>query len=207
MPLRDACSHAIQNLIYRICLARLTSRLQKCVSIQIIVGRQVTEPFFRMTEMTIIETTIESSDRPATKVLQQLVIADNFFLVVTTLIAVTVLAGWMLSPVGATLPNRWSLMKANSALAVLICIACLTLTKPKRSASLYLAGKVCAAAVIFIASVALFEHWSGYSTGLDTFLAADSAAHIPGSMSILPASFFAQLGLSLMIKLTRVGLL
>jgi diguanylate cyclase (GGDEF)-like protein len=123
------------------------------------------------------------------------------------LIAAIVLLGWLVPAVGSALPDGWSLMKANTALAALLCIASLTLTQQKRRPRLILAGRGCASVVVLLTAVALFEHWSGRSTGLGTLLAADSGSQTPGRMSIQTASCFILLGLSLIIERTRQGML
>ncbi len=157
--------------------------------------------------MATMNTAIAASNRPDPKILDLLVTGDNVHLAVATLIAATVLCGWMVPAVGSALPGGWSLMKANTALAVLLCTASLALTRPKRSGRLFLAARACASVAVFLAGAALFEHWSGRSSGFGTLLAADSGAQIPGRMSAQTASFLVLLGLSLLIKRTRQDLL
>ncbi len=157
--------------------------------------------------MTTGNAVMAASNRPDPRVLNQLVIADTFCLVVATMIAAVVLCGWVVPAVGAALPNGWSLMKANTALVVLLCAASLALAGPKRSTRLILAGRACACAAIVLASAALFEHLSGHSSGLSTLLAADSGASAPGRMSIQTACFVVLLGMSLVIERTRQDLL
>ena len=150
------------------------------------------------------------SNRQDPRIMNRLATGDNACLVVATLIAATILSGWMVDAAGSALPDGWSLMKANTSLAVLLCTASLTLTKPKRRTRLFrrfLVAWVCAFAAVFLAGAALFEHWSGCSSGLSTLLAADSGAQMPGLMSIQTASFFVLLGMSLVIERTGHGLL
>lgn len=157
--------------------------------------------------MATVDAAITASIQPDPKILDRLVIADNVCLAVTTLIAATILTGWMVPAVGSALPGGWSLMKANTALAVLLCTASLALTKPKRGTRLFPASRACAFVAVFLAGAALFEHWSGRSSGLSTLLAPDSGTQMPGRMSIQTASFFVLLGLSLVIERTRQDLL
>ncbi|MHB8622004.1 MAG: GGDEF domain-containing protein [Sulfuricaulis sp.] len=157
--------------------------------------------------MTTIDAVPATSSRPDPKVVSQLIAADKLCLAVATLIAATVLIGWIVPAVGSALPVGWSLMKINTALAVLLCTAALALTKPKRSPRLIITGRACAGVAMLLAGAALFEHWSGRSTGLGTLLTADSDAQIPGRMSIQTASFLVLLGLSLIFERTRQDLL
>jgi NO-binding membrane sensor protein with MHYT domain len=105
------------------------------------------------------------------------------------LIAGSVLGGWLVPAVGAALPGGWSLMKASTALAVLLCTVGLALTQPTRSPRLLLAGRACACVAVCIALAALFEHWTGRSSLLGALLAADSSAQMPDRMSNQAASF------------------
>lgn len=148
-----------------------------------------------------------TSNRPDTKVLNRLVAAEKVCLAVAALIAATVLLGWELPAIGAALPRGWSLMKANTALAVLLCTASLSLLKPRLRAPFLFAGKACAVMALFLAGASLFEHWTGRATGLGTLLAPDTGGSAPGRMSIQTASFFVLLGLSLLIRRTRQDLL
>ncbi len=144
-----------------------------------------------------------AANRPDAKVLKGLERAEAVCLAVATLIAATVLCGWLVPAIGAALPGGWSLMKANTALAVLLCTASLALSPQRDSRRLIRAGQACAGVAALLAGVALFEYWSGHSTGLDTLLAADSGSPAPGRMSIQSASCFVLLGLALVIDRTR----
>ena len=157
--------------------------------------------------MTTVKATIPASAWPDPKILNRLDAAEKFCLAVATLIAAIVLLGWLVPALGLLFPDGWSLMKANTALAVLLCTASLTLTQRKRHPRLIPAARGCASLVVLLATTALFEHWSGHSTGLGTLLAADSGTSMPGRMSIQTASCFILLGLSMMIGRTREDLL
>ena len=128
-------------------------------------------------------------------------------LAAATVIAAIVLCGWLVPAVGSALPNGWSLMKANTTLAVLLCVASLTLTQRKLSPRLILAGRACASVAVLLAVAALVEHWSGRSSSLGTLLTADSGSPLTGRMSIQSASCFVLLGLSSVIERTRQDLL
>jgi diguanylate cyclase (GGDEF)-like protein len=157
--------------------------------------------------MATMNAAIAASNQPDPKILDLLGTADNVFLSVATLIAATVLSGWMVPAVGSALPLGWSLMKVNTAIAVLLCTAILALTRPGLGARLSFARRACACIIVVLAGVALFEHWSGHSSGFGTLLAADNGAKMPGSMSIQSACFLVLLVLQFMIARTRQGLL
>jgi diguanylate cyclase (GGDEF)-like protein len=153
--------------------------------------------------MTTVKGPIAASNRPDPRVLGRLGTAETVCLAAAISIAATVLLGWLVPAVGLALPQGWSLMKANTALAVLLCSASLTLTRRTRSRRLVLASRACAGLVVLLAMAALFEHWTGRSTGLGTLLAADSGSPMPGRMAIQSASAFVLLGVSCIIDPTR----
>lgn len=157
--------------------------------------------------MKMVDSAISASNMPNQKTLHKLAIADNVCLATAAVLAAIILMGWLVPGVGSTLPQGWSLMKFNTALATLLCTASLTLTRPKQNSRLFLAARICAGVAVFLAGAALFEHWSGRSYGLGTLLAADTGAQLPGRMSRQTGSFFVLLGLSLTIEWTRQGLL
>lgn len=148
-----------------------------------------------------------ASNTPDKGVLHKLAIADNVCLATVALLAAIVLLGWLVPAVGSILPEGWSLMKVNTACAALLCAASLALTKPKRGARLFLAARICAGVAAFLAGAALFEHWSGRSSGLGTLLAADSGAQPQGRMSIQTGSLLVLLALSMVLEWTRQDLL
>jgi diguanylate cyclase (GGDEF)-like protein len=155
--------------------------------------------------MAIANTAIAPSSRPDTAILDRLVIVDRACLAIATLVAATTLAAWLSPAFGSSLPHGWSLMKASTALAILLCTASLALTKPKESARLILVGRLCAIAAMVLAVAALYEHATGRSSAIGLFLAPDSAAPSPGLMSVQSASFVTMLGLSFLIERTQQG--
>ncbi len=157
--------------------------------------------------MTPVKPTIAASNRADPRILHQLGTAETVCLAAVTVIAAIVLCGWLVPAVGSALPNGWSLMKANTALAVLLCVGSLTLSKQKHRPRLISAGLACATVAVLLASAALVEHWSGRHTGLGTLLAVDSGSPVPGRMSIQSASCLVLLGLSSLIERTRQNLL
>ena len=144
-----------------------------------------------------------ASYQPDTKLLNRFYKIEPFCLAATGLIAAAILCGWRIPAVGEALPDGWSLMKANTALAALLCAGSLTLTRKKRRSGLVIIGRVCAGGAVLLAGVALFEHWSGLNSGLSTLLAEDNTSPVAGLMSVQTACCFVLLGLSLIIEPTQ----
>ena len=93
-------------------------------------------------------------------------------------------------------------MKTESALGVLLCSASLVLARESRRRPLLeLAGRLCAAVVVFLATAAIVEHSGMRVIGLSSEWSA------AGPMSLQTASSFVLLGLSLVIDRTRWRLL
>ena len=148
--------------------------------------------------MTTVNATNAASNRPDARLLRRLGMIDTLCLGAVALIAAIILCGWLVPAVGSVLPNGWSLMKADTALAILLCVTSLTLTRRKRGPRLILVSRVCASVAVLLAGTALVEHWSGRSLGW---------AILPGRMAIQSASCIVLLGLSLIIERTRQDLL
>ncbi len=148
--------------------------------------------------MTTVKATSAASNQPDPQILRRLGTTDTLCLGATALIAAIILCGWLVPAAGSVLPNGWSLMKADTALATLLCVANLTLTRRKRSPRLILLSRVCASVAVLLAGTALVGHWSGRNIGL---------AMLPGRMAIQSASCIVLLGLSSVIKRTRQDLL
>ena len=126
---------------------------------------------------TNMQEVVKSSNRPDPKILDRLSIAQYACLALTGLISTIVLCGWLVPVIGSALPSGWSLMKANTALAMLVSTATLLLTRLKRSDRYLLSSLACASVVLILAGGALIEHWSEHTFGLDTLLAQDNGNH------------------------------
>jgi diguanylate cyclase (GGDEF)-like protein len=115
-------------------------------------------------------------------------------LALTGAITGIVLLGWLLTAVGTRLPDGWSLMKANTALSFLLAIAGLTLGQAQRPRTHRIVGTLCAFTIMLIAASALSAYWTGRPSGLETLLAADFQASLPGRMSLQTAVYLGLLG-------------
>ncbi|UTW12425.1 sensor histidine kinase [Marinobacterium rhizophilum] len=115
-------------------------------------------------------------------------------------VAAGVLLGWLVPQVGARLPDGWFLMKANTALAFLLCLAN-QLAAGSGRGKLGRAGACgCALLVLVLAGTALLGHARGQLLWLDTLLAADAAVDLPGRMSIQTALLFVIVSLTLLAE-------
>jgi diguanylate cyclase (GGDEF)-like protein len=126
--------------------------------------------------------------------------AQAVCLSLTGAIAASVLLGWLLSAVGTRLPDGWSLMKANTALSFLLAIASLLLVQPRRSRPFRVAGILCALSIMLLAASALAAYWTGNPSGVETLLASDAGATLPGRMSIQTAIYVELLGALLAVS-------
>ncbi|WP_084784103.1 sensor histidine kinase [Marinobacterium aestuarii] len=120
-------------------------------------------------------------------------------------IATPVLLGWLLPWVGAQLPGDWFLMKANTALAFLLCLGNYQLGGLHPNRLRRGAACLCAFLVLLLSGTALLGHLSGRTFGLDTLLAADTAADLPGRMSLQTALLFLVVGLILVAESSLRG--
>ncbi|NMC79552.1 MAG: GGDEF domain-containing protein [Chloroflexi bacterium] len=141
--------------------------------------------------------TITSASPPDTKLIGRLIAAQSVCFAIVGIIATIVLFGWLVPAIGSMLPSGWPLMKANTALNFLLSVAGLALTQPKQSNRRTLVSRGCGVIVMVLAGSALFAHLSGHTLGLETLLAPDRGAEMPGWMSIQTASFFVLVGLIL----------
>jgi diguanylate cyclase (GGDEF)-like protein len=156
--------------------------------------------------MKAISEKVKASSQPDPKILDRLFVVQNINYAISGVIASVVLIGWLVPPFGFVLPKGWVLMKANTALGMLLCIAGLILVQPKRGKVPLVLGRICGAIVVILASSALLGHLWGIGFGLETLLAADSASEMPGRMSIQTASFFLLIGPTLLLERTGLAL-
>nr|WP_158651702.1 ATP-binding protein [Marinobacterium profundum] len=125
--------------------------------------------------------------------------------VLMLMIATPVLLGWLLPSVGALLPGDWFLMKANTALAFLLCLGNYQFCEPRRHGVRRGAACLCALLVLLLSGTALLGHLSGRAFWLDTLLAEDTAADLPGRMSLQTALLFLVIGLAFVAESSLRG--
>jgi diguanylate cyclase (GGDEF)-like protein len=139
-----------------------------------------------------------TSGQPDPKLLHRLLQIKQSVYVIVTAIAALVLIAWLIPPAGRLLPNGWALMKANTALAILLAVGAMTIAKPNCSARALVACRVLCLAILTLSASALLGHLTDVVSPIDTFLARDAQSDMPGRMSLQTASFFTLLSLILL---------
>ncbi|MGD8350776.1 MAG: hypothetical protein PVI79_16120, partial [Gammaproteobacteria bacterium] len=125
---------------------------------------------------------LETSHQPDARLLRRLRRAERVCLLLASLIAIFILIGWLLPPLQAILPDGWPQMKANTALAVLLCAVGFALERQTRTHGQTIARKICASIVVLLTGAALYEHATGDASGIGTLLATDEESPMPGLM-------------------------
>lgn len=143
------------------------------------------------------------SSRPDLKVIARLASLQMVSLALVALTAGTVLCAWLIPALATLLPHGWSLMKANTALCLLLSTGNLTLSRNRQTARHLMLGRILAAAIVVIAGSVLFEHLTGKTSGFDTLLAADPTSTIPGRMALQTSVFFILLGVTSLFARAR----
>lgn len=139
-----------------------------------------------------------SVTEPVNDISQTLKIVQRFSFIIAGLIAATVLLGWLIPSIGLLLPDGWSLMKANTALVILLSIGSLILASSEILLKRVI-SKLFALSIILLSAIALLGHMTETAFQIDTFLAPDIHSDMPGRMSIQTAGFYLILGSSLML--------
>lgn len=134
------------------------------------------------------------------KLLKKLARLHGKLLIIPCLISLPVLVAWLAPAVQSLLPNGWELMKANTALCILLSTCAMWLTHFQTNPTRRLAGQLLGAAVLIVAGSTLAGHITNLSFALDTILAKDSLASAPGRMSVQTALFFFVLGFSIICE-------
>jgi diguanylate cyclase (GGDEF)-like protein len=140
------------------------------------------------------------SNQPDMQILVHVQVAQMICYIGVGLIGAAIISGWLFPGFGALLPHGWSVMKANTAVSFLFCIASLGLTQAKRSRTRNIQGQVLAVLVMVTAGAALFAYSTGRPIGLDTILVADKGAETPGRMSVQTAVYLELVGLILLFE-------
>jgi diguanylate cyclase (GGDEF)-like protein len=142
---------------------------------------------------------ISPLNRTNLTLLDQLFIGQNIVFIITGSIAIIVLSGWLFPVFGSMLPEDWSLMKANTALSIIISVISLKLTHMRKNKFRLFICRVMAFLLLIISGSALFGYLSGHAVWLDTLLAPDIGGEIPGRMAAQTALFFFVMGLIVII--------
>ena len=148
---------------------------------------------------------LKTSQEADTRLLRRMRRIERVCLLAASLIAAIVLLAWLVPPLADLLPEGWSLMKANTALAALLCVAGFALERESQSRRQTTVRRVCAALVMVLATAALIEHGGGPTTLLNTLLAPDSESPAPGLMSAQTAFGYLLIGSALLFDRDQSG--
>ena len=138
--------------------------------------------------------------QPNEKLLRRLIIIQRVCLVGVVILAGGILCGWVVPVIGSLFPRGWTLMKANTALSFLLSISGLILVhKPVLNHILPWIG-LCAAIILWLSGTALLGYLTDHTYWVETMLAADSHAELPGRMAVQTAAYFMLTGLILALS-------
>ncbi|WP_233842529.1 GGDEF domain-containing protein [Dyella sp. 2HG41-7] len=110
-----------------------------------------------------------------------------------------ILLAWFIHGVRPWFPRGWYLMKFDTASGMFLSALSLGLLSAKYSTARWWGGGVAAMLVLLLAVVALYEHFSGRPTGLDTLIVADTTSDKPGLMSAQTATYLLMMAASLLL--------
>ncbi|WP_217897000.1 GGDEF domain-containing protein [Granulicella rosea] len=146
-----------------------------------------------------------SPNQPDNHVLSVLASLQRLVIFVAALISGVTLLAWLIAPLGRHMPDGWQLMKANTALCGLLCVASLLLSQPLRPRRDLKLSRALATLVAFIGSLCVIENLYGISFHIDRLLASDPLGAHPGRMSAQTSWGFVLLGVVLCCLRTRKG--
>jgi diguanylate cyclase (GGDEF)-like protein len=144
----------------------------------------------------------QQDERSDPGVAARLIWVERGCLVVVTLVALTVLCGWIVPIVDSRLPVGWAAMKVNTALMLLMSAASLAFSRSSGSPRKTAASRLLGILVFALAAAILAEYVFQISPGVDTLLAADSGSQHPGRSA--PQTALTLLLLALVLIFIRV---
>ncbi len=145
--------------------------------------------------------TFDPLNQPDEVFLKRLQFFQRVSLILGGLIAVVILCAWIFPVVGIALPPSWVLMKANTALCLMISTISLYLFQKQDHGFTVILGRLGGIILIVIAGSALLGHLLNHSFWLDTVLAPDAGSEMPGRMSMQTSVFFLMTGVTFLNEL------
>ncbi len=139
-----------------------------------------------------------TSGQPDPQLLNRLLQIKQASYLIVIAVAALILLAWLVPPAGRLLPDGWALMKANTALSILLAVGAMAMAKPNCSASALVASRALCLAILTLSASALLGHLTDVVSPIDTLLAKDAQSDMPGRMSLQTASFFTLLSLILL---------
>jgi diguanylate cyclase (GGDEF)-like protein len=147
-----------------------------------------------------------SFERTDLHILDRLARIQRVCLAIVMAIAVLTLAAWIFSGRGLTVPPGFTLMRTNTALALLASAVSLAFSQPHRSRRSFIVSYWLAALAGLLGAESLVEHALGISLGVDTLIASDSSSFHPGLMSPQAGSSFVLLSVVLFLIRAQKGI-
>lgn len=124
---------------------------------------------------------------------------QRLYYAASAVLAIAVIALWLVPPLRALVPASWPLMKVNAAIAVLLLVGGLALTEGSEVGTLRAASRVLALLAVLLAVPAIYAHVAGSPTPIETLFVADAASELPGTMPVLVIVLIVAAGFSLML--------
>lgn len=129
----------------------------------------------------------------------------SLLLLAVALISALILCAWWIPALTHHLPDAWHLMKANTALGMLLAAGGLAASDGTAGFALRRIQGALGACLLLLAILTLFEYLGHATLGVDTWLAADPGSPLPGRMSPQTAIGFAMLALAVLTVECHVG--
>ncbi|WP_213803295.1 GGDEF domain-containing protein [Granulicella sp. dw_53] len=151
-----------------------------------------------------------ASSHPDPHLLDPLARMQRIYLLLVGVISITILVAWLSPALAALFPEGWSLMRPNTALAMLLSVLSLVLSQPKRSPAELRASRILALIVLITAFTIFLEYASNNALKLGRFnqiLDLDFYATHPGRMSPQTAAALTFLGVVMLLLRVRKRLL
>jgi diguanylate cyclase (GGDEF)-like protein len=123
------------------------------------------------------------SKQPDLDVHAPLGVIHRILVVLVIAIAGIFLCGWLIPAVGRIIPSQY-MMKANTAVMIILCGVSVLLSETGRTKIAARIGRLLVGMEIVLAAVFVFERIYGIKLRIDTLLAADASSPQPGRVSI-----------------------
>ncbi|MGD0730693.1 MAG: GGDEF domain-containing protein [Terracidiphilus sp.] len=142
-----------------------------------------------------------STSEPDPALLEKLAPLRRLCLLAACALASLILAAWFISPLAGLLPPGWDVMRAETALALVLTAISLELSEPRYSVRYNKAGQLLAVLVALFAAAVLIEFAFHISIGFDTLLPCDQGTgdRFPGRPAPQTAGGLLLLGISVVL--------
>ena len=140
-----------------------------------------------------------SPNEPDPALLARLLPVRRLCIVTAAGLACLILSGWFIPPLGHILPEGWDVMRAETALVLLVSAVSLEFSELRRSSRYNKIGQLLAVVVTLYSAAILLEFVLHISFGIDTLLPCDlgTSDPFPGRPAAQTASGLLLLGISI----------